>query len=171
MKSNVVYANDATDRRIQISLPIFPRIVAVDEDFRKKLSNKDKVLLVFIYQSDKDKAKSLAESLRAKLSNIVGLDFIAHAVSVRDQLEASAEVPTALFVAERFSKQTFELVLEYSIKQQRILFSPFAGDVERGAAAGISITSRVNPYFNIKTLQRAAIEINPVLMKLSKRYE
>ena len=168
---NVVYANDAVDRRIQISIPIFPRIVAVDEGFRKKLSAKDKVLLVFLYQSEKDKANRLAESLRAKLSNVAGLEFNAQAVSVHDQLASSAAVPTALFVAERLSLQTFELVLEYSIKQQRILFSPFAGDVERGASAGISITSRVNPYFNIKTLQRAAIEINPVLMKLSKRYE
>ena len=171
MRPTVVYANDAADRRIQISLPIFPRIVAVDEDFRNKLLNKDKVLLVFIYHSEKDKAERLAESLRVKLSNVAGLEFKAQAVSVREQLQASAKIPTALFVAERFSKQTFDLVLEYSIKQQRILFSPFAGDVERGAAAGISITSRVNPYFNIKTLQRAAIEINPVLMKLSKRYE
>jgi hypothetical protein len=51
------------------------------------------------------------------------------------------------------------------------MFSPFVGDVERGATAGIAITSRVKPFFNVKTLKRADIDINPILMKLSKRYE
>lgn len=169
--SAAVKADDATERRMQISLPIFPRIVAVDNDFQKKLLGKDKVLLVFLYESDKDKAVILAGSLKEKLSNVAGLEFAAEAVSVREQLEATAEVPTALFVVEHFSEQSFAPVLEYAVKQQRILFSPFAGDVERGAMAGISITSRVSPFFNIKTLKRADIKINPVLLKLSKRYE
>jgi hypothetical protein len=166
-----VSANEAADRRVQISLPIFPRIVAVDDNFKKKLMPKDKVLLVFLYESDKDNAVKLAESLRAKLNNVAGLKFTAQAVSVRDQLADTNSVPTALFVTERFSEKTFVPVLEYSVKQQRILFSPFVGDVERGATAGISITSRVKPFFNVKTLQRAEIKINPVLMKLSKRHE
>ena len=166
-----VSANDATDRRIQISLPVFPRIVAVDNHFHKKLLPKDKVLLVFLYESDKDKAETLAASLKEKLTNVAGLEFAAAAVSVREQLAADAPIPTALFAAELFSEKTFALILEYSVKQQRILFSPFVGDVERGATAGIAITSRVNPFFNIKTLKRADIDINAVLMKLSKRYE
>jgi hypothetical protein len=166
-----VSASDPTDRRIQISLPIFPRIVAVDNDFHKKLLPHDKVLLVFLYESDKEKAVSLADALKGKLSNVAGLEFMAAAVSVRDQLVATATVPTALFVAEPLSEQLFASVLEYAVKQQRILFSPYVGDVERGATAGISITSRVNPYLNVKTLKRADININAVLMNLSKRYE
>ena len=164
-------ANDVTDRRIQISLPIFPRIVAVDDAFKHKLLSKDKVLFVFIYVSNKDKAEQLAETLKQKLTNVAGLEFTAQAVSVQDQLAATAVVPTALYVTEHFPQKTFVAVLEYSTKHQRILFSPFAGDVERGATAGIAITSRVKPFFNITTLKRADIHINPVLMNLSKRYE
>ena len=169
--STELIANEAADRRVLISLPIFPRIVAVDEGFKNKLSPSGQVLLVFLYESDKNHAVILAESLRTQLSNVAGLKFSAHAMSVRDQLAATAAVPTALFITERFSEKSFVRVLEYSIKQQRILFSPFVGDVERGATAGLSITSRVKPFFNVKTLQRADIKINAVLMNLSKRYE
>ncbi len=171
LESTAVCANEVADRRVQISLPIFPRIVAVDDDFKKKLLPKDKVLLVFLYEADKDNAEKLADSMRAKLSNVAGLEFIALAVSVRDQLAVTAPVPTALFITEHLSEQSFAPVLEYSVKQQRILFSPIVGDVERGATAGVSITSRVNPFFNVKTLNRANININAVLLKLSKRYE
>lgn len=169
--SAAVSANEAADRRIQISLPIFPRIVAVDLGFQKKLLPKDKVLLIFLYETDKANAMKLVELLKDKLSNVAGFKFTARAVSVRDQLAGTAAVPTAMYLAEHFAEQTFMSVLEYSVTQHRILFSPFAGDVERGATAGISITSRVKPFFNIKTLKRADITINPVLLKLSKRHE
>lgn len=167
----VARADDVMERRIQISLPIFPRIVAVDNNFNKKLLPKQKALLVFIYDANKSKAEQLSESLKQQLTNVAGMEFTSIAMSVREQLVEQAPVPTALFVAELLPDKAFSLMVEYSITQQRILFSPFAGDVERGATAGIAITSRVKPYFNIKTLQRADIDINAVLMKLSKRYE
>lgn len=164
-------AADVAERRIQISLPIFPRIVAVDNDFRNKLHPKGKVSFSFLYESNKDKAERLIKVLKQKLTNVAGLEFTARAVAARDQLAEQAPVPTAMFIVEPFSEKTFVAVLEYSVKQHRILFSPFAGDVERGATAGIAITSRVMPFFNIATLKSARIDINPVLMKLSKRYE
>ena len=56
----VGYANESTDRRVQISLPLFPRIVAVDSKFQNKLTGGNKVRLVFVYDRDKAKAKELA---------------------------------------------------------------------------------------------------------------
>ena len=167
----VVHADDVMERRIQISLPIFPRIVAVDNNFDKKLLPKQKALFVFIYDANKGKAEQLSESLKHQLTNVAGLEFTSIAISVQKQLAEQTPVPTALFVAELLPNKAFSLMVEYSVSHHRILFSPFAGDVERGATAGISITSRVKPYFNIKTLQRSDIDINAVLMNLSKRYE
>ena len=166
-----VSADDTADRRIQISLPVFPRIVAVDNDFKQKLLNNNKVLLVFLYEVDKDKAKSMAESLDGKLTNVAGMGVSTAILSVTEQMRGGATVPTALFVAEPLTEQAFAPVVEYCIQQHRILFSPYAGDVERGAMAGIAIGSRVKPFFNMKSLQRAGISINSVLLNLSKRYE
>ena len=166
-----VSADDTADRRVQISLPVFPRIVAVDNDFKQKLSPGNKVLLVFLYEFDKGKAQALAELLASKLNNVAGMEIATATVSVSDQLRDKSPVPTAIFVVEPFSELIFASLVDYSIKQHRILFSPYAGDVERGAMAGIAIGSRVKPFFNIKSLQRAGISINAVLLNLSKRYE
>jgi hypothetical protein len=166
-----VNADDTADRRIQISLPVFPRIVAVDKEFKQKLSSGKKVLFVFLYEFDKDKAESLAKSLQNKLTNVAGMRFSTATVLAADQMLATAPVPTALFAVEPFSEKTFAAAVKYSIQHQRILFSPFAGDVERGAMAGIAIGSRVRPYFNMNSLKRGGININAVLLNLSKRYE
>lgn len=165
-----VSADEATARRIQISLPVFPRLVAVDKDFKHKLIAANKVLFVFLYESDPDNAKFLAESLQKKLANVAGFEFEARAVSIEDQL-AAAPVPTAMFITEPLNTQRFTQVLEYAINQRRLIFSPLVGDVERGAMAGIAITSRVKPFFNITSLRRAEININPLLMNLSKIHE
>jgi hypothetical protein len=52
-----------------------------------------------------------------------------------------------------------------------IVFSPFAGDVERGAMAGLSVGSQIKPYFNVRSLREAKIDINPMLLRMSKQYE
>lgn len=169
--SGLIYANDVTERRVQISIPVFPRVVAVDNEFQKKLTNDEQVLLVFLYDSDKNKALQLAGMLHGKLNNVAGLKFVTKVVSVTSQLMSADPVPTAMFVAERLPQKAFEVAVEYAIRNQRLLYSPYIGDVERGATAGISITSRVNPYFNLKTLESSNIKINTLLMNLSKVYE
>jgi hypothetical protein len=166
-----VLATDGDERRIQIALSIFPRIIAVDNDFQHKLNKNKKVLLVFVYATNKDKAQRLAEQLSINLTNVAGFPFTATAVSIKNQLMPEAAVPSAIFAAESFDADTFRDLLAYAADNHRILFSPYAGDVERGASAGVAITSRVKPFFNITTLEKSEVQINPVLMNLSQRYE
>lgn len=167
----MIHADEVTERRIQISIPVFPRIVAVDNEFQNKLGKDGQVLLVFLYDSNKNKALQLAQMLHAKLTNVAGLKFITKVSPVSNLTKNNDAVPTAMFVAERLPKKAFEAAVAYAINNQRIVYSPYVGDVERGATAGISITSRVNPYFNLKTLESSNIKINALLMNLSKVYE
>jgi hypothetical protein len=46
--ANLGYADEEDQRRVDISLSIFPRIVAVDNHFREKLVSKNKVQLLFL---------------------------------------------------------------------------------------------------------------------------
>ena len=57
------------------------------------------------------------------------------------------------------------------MSEQIMVFSPYAGDVERGATVGIAIGNRVRPYFNIDTLNTSRVNILKKLLKVSKRYE
>jgi hypothetical protein len=169
---NAIFSDEEEKRRVDISLTIFPRIVAVDNNFRSKLSSDRKVNLVFIYSDSKDVARSLAESLKRKNKNIGGMGVDVRAMSVGELVsESNKHDITALFLSERLAENTFKDVLAFAEKKNRIVFSPFTGDVERGATVGISVTNRVKPYFNLSTLKKSNIVINALLMKMSKRYE
>ena len=166
-----VYASESIDRRLQISLSIFPKIVAVDNGIRDKLNKKNQVLLAFLSQSDKTKPRELAKVLKSKIKNIAGMPYKLVSINVSGVLAKDSFSPTAIFLTERLSPKSFNTVMDFAMRKQILVFSPFTGDVERGATVGIMITSRVKPYFNMRTLEASSISINALLMKMSKRYE
>ncbi|WP_455218341.1 hypothetical protein [Kaarinaea lacus] len=166
------FADEEEKRRVDISLSIFPRIVAVDNDFRDKLVTDSKVHLLFLYSVNEGRALDLASRIKKTGKNIGGMSVTSLASSISDALNAEGkEKPTAIFLTERLSNEDLEKVMSYAESENRLVFSPFSGDVERGATVGISVTNRVKPYFNLATLKRSNIVINALLMKMSKRYE
>lgn len=165
------FANEATERRVRISLPLFPRIVAVDASFHAKLTADNKVRLVFVYDRNKSRAAELAAIVKENNSNIVNIKVDSVPLSLEDQLKETTITPTAIFVAEPLGEADFRELVSYGIDKGIIVFSPYSGDVERGATVGLAITSRVFPYFNSNTLKASGIKINPLLLEMSKHYD
>ena len=169
---NAGYADEEEKRRVDISLTIFPRIVAVDNNFRSKLDSKRKVNLIFVYSGGEERAEFLAESLETKNKYIGGMGVVASAMSANELLSGNYKGDvTAIFLSERLNEDILKNIVAFAAKKNRIVFSPFTGDVERGVTVGISVTNRVKPYFNTSTLKNSGIVINALLMKMSKRYE
>ncbi|MGD8566580.1 MAG: hypothetical protein PVJ39_00645 [Gammaproteobacteria bacterium] len=165
------FATEATERRVKISLPLFPRIVAVDANFHAKLTADNRVRLVFIYDRNKSRATELAAIVKENNSNIVNIKVESVPLPLEEQLKDTAVTPTAIFVAEPLGEADFKELVGYGINKGIIVFSPYSGDVERGATVGLAITSRVFPYFNNNTLKASGIKINPLLLEMSKHYE
>lgn len=165
-----LFADESEQRRVGISMSIFPRIVAVDNHFRDKLDEDNKARLLFVYDSDKEFAQELADRIKKDSGNIGGMYVEASVISVSSTLPESS-VPTAIFIAEKLSDVQLKKVMAYAEWENRLLFSPFSGDVERGVMVGISVTNRVKPYFNLPALRRSKVVVNALLMKMSKRYE
>lgn len=163
-------ADEADSRRVGISLSIFPRIVAVDNQFRDKLNADRKAYLFFVYDKDEKYARQLADLMQTNSDNIGGMYVAIKVVSVADGLQKN-DLPTAMFIVERLSDAQLNKVMKFASDSQRLVFSPFTGDVERGVTVGISVTNRVKPYFNLDSLRQSKISINALLMKMSKRYE
>jgi len=164
-------AGEADRHRVDISLSIFPRIVAVDNEFRDKLGPGRTARLLFVFDGDRVNAQSLAEQLLAKSANIGGLPVVTAIADIKQPLPTGDELPTAIFLAEGLEPAQLEVVMRYARDHHRLVFSPFTGDVERGVTVGISVTSRVKPYFNIAALRETQVDINAILMKVSARYE
>lgn len=169
---NLGYADEEDQRRVDISLSIFPRIVAVDNHFREKLVDKNKVRLVFLYVENKKRAENLAERMEQENKNIGGMGVMVSALSISSATKIKdKQSPTAIFISERLSDEDLKAVMAYAETENRLVFSPFSGDVERGATVGISVTNRVKPYFNLLSLKKSRVDINALLMKMSKIYE
>ena len=166
------YADEEEKRRVNISLSVFPRIVAVDNNFRSKLNSDKKVRLLVLYDKNKVRAQRLVEQLTSKNKNIGGMNVTADISSVVDGFVFDQKnQPTAIFLSERLGDVGLSKVMTYAEEENRIVFSPFVGDVERGVTVGISVTNRVKPYFNLPALKRSKVDVNALLMKMSKRYE
>lgn len=165
-----LFADEADNRRLDISVAIFPRVVAVDNHFREKLTDANEASLWFVYESDRDLALEVAARIGKEGGNIGGMSVVTRVLSVNEKLPEDG-LPSAIFLVERLSDPQLKKIISYSESTSRLLFSPFSGDVERGVMVGISVTNRVKPYFNLEELRRSKVVINALLMKMSKRYE
>jgi len=168
--SGNLFADETEKRRVDISISIFPRIVAVDKSFREKTDADKKALLLFVYENDKDFAREVAARVGADGNNIGGTPIAVRVVGVNEVLPMN-EIPVAIFLVEKLSHAQLEKIIAYANARSRLVFSPFSGDVERGVMVGISVTNRVQPYFNLPALKRSKVVINALLIKMSKRYE
>ncbi len=169
--SGAALADEADRRRVEISLSIFPRIVAVDEQFRQKLDLRGRVDILLVYDADEVGARQLATRLEQQNRSLGGVELVARVGRVGEGLVADTGVPSAVFVAERLTGTQLARLMRDAERERRMVFSPFPGDVERGVTVGLSVTNRVKPYFNMAALARAEVKINPLLLKMSKRYE
>jgi hypothetical protein len=168
--SSYAFADETEKRRVDISVSIFPRIVAVDNHFREKLDKDQKARLLFVYDEDESFAQEIADRVGKDGSNIGGMLVSTRVASVADTLPES-DIPVAIFLVEKLSDAQLKKVIAYAESTHRLVFSPFSGDVERGVMVGISVTNRVKPYFNLPRLHSADVVVNALLMKMSKRYE
>lgn len=166
-----VFSDELEDRRIMISLSVFPKVVAVDKDLEDKLTDDDKVKFLLVYDSDWDKANTLSKQLMSKVTNLRGKKIEVALKEARDVSLIFPEKATAIFLTERLNDVQFDKIIRAGISEHITVFSPYAGDVERGATVGLAIGNRIKPYFNMKTLKASDVHINQRLLKISKRYE
>ena len=59
----------------------------------------------------------------------------------------------------------------WSERLQTLVFSPFAGDLEAGAVAGLYVADRVLPFINAPQARRAGLRFKPFFLKVARQYE
>jgi len=160
---------EVEEMRVKIALEIFPRIVAVDNDIDKKLTPEGKIRLLLLYEKNRLSAENMADTLRQNIHNIKGKSVEVVVAGISQPL--TDKTVSAIFLTEILTKDLFKYIVEFSIQRHLILFSAFDGDVERGATAGIAISSKIKPFFNLTTLRQSGIKIHQVLLNISKLNE
>lgn len=162
---------DISQYRLQVALKLFPRIVATDQQLDEKLNKHGKIYLLVYYTNSKQQAKQFFEKLAAEIPRIGNHDIEYFYSNTLITEFGDNNLPTGVFLAEPLNQAELKKITDYSRKNQRLLFSPFEGDVERGVSAGIYISNKITPYFNRKALTAANINLHKSLLKVSTHYE
>ncbi|MDH5547394.1 MAG: YfiR family protein [Gammaproteobacteria bacterium] len=168
--AGVVHADSDQERRLAISISIFPRIVAVDVDLEKKLVQ-DNIRLLLIYRDHAENAQSAASLLMSKVSNIAGRKVIVEPISLETLESGEAQAFSGALLVEPLSRNELEKVIQLTSDKGLLLFSPYEGDVESGVIASIFVGAKIQPYFNITTIKKSGIRLKPAIMGVSKLYE
>lgn len=167
--SPVFAADDQSERRVLIGVKLFPALLAADQDIDKKVSLDGKLRTIVLFKDNSEIAKDVA----ARLSSVKAVrNHAIHVSTLRySQLATPGrEVPAALFLAE-WSPDDLPRVVQYGITHQRIVFSPFLGDVTKGATAGIFVGDRIRPLVNSRTLSAAGITLKPFFLEVARTDE
>jgi len=167
-----VYArpSDKDVRLISAGLDLFSSFLAADLGIASKSDTDGRLLLVLVYRDDELRAGVLVERLKW-IDTIRGISVRIQLLAVSDLETLNIDVPAGIFISQRLDDQNLHSVIQYSIQHKVLLFSPFASDVNKGVATGISVTDRILPYINVKSVHESGIRLKPFFLKIAKRYE
>jgi len=156
------------NRRLLIAVDLFPSFLASDKNIHNKIDIDDKLHVVIAYQYDQQTAEDMAQRLK-NLGKIRGIPLTVKSLTVNDIEHSNNEKIAGIFISE--SMIPLKPIINKSIVNQFIVFSPFEGDVEKGATGGLYITEKILPYININTMNLAKINMKSFFLRVSKKYE
>lgn len=111
-----------------------------------------------------------------------------HAASALQAMEPIRGHPLRVIVLEAAALDTYEgpplagifvasigmegpRLRAWSERLRTLVFSPFAGDVESGAVAGLHVSAQVLPFLNLSQARRAGVRFRHFLLRVSRHHE
>ena len=172
VSASTARADDADDRRIRAGARLFRSLLTAQVALESRTAA-DGALHVILYGSDAhlsaeistliassgDAGKTGIKDLPVTIDNITSLSAL-----------AQAQQPAGVFIVSAQSEKDLAELVHWSTASKVVLYSPFDGDVERGAAAGICIEAKVQPFLNLPALQAAGVELKPFYVKVARVY-
>jgi hypothetical protein len=173
LASDVARADSEEDRRVRSGARLFRSLLTADTTLKNRVST-DGSLHVVIYGFD--------SPLVPEVESLIGFASDAKAPAIRDfpmkidvasspaALLDAEKSPAGIFLVSAQTPDDLAILIQWGQRAHAIIYSPFEGDVERGATAGLSIEAKVRPYLNTSALQAAGIQIKPFYLKVAKTY-
>lgn len=162
-------AQAADSHRVLVGLNLFPNILSVTKGGQLADEGGEGYTLLVVYENEAWQAAQLVKKLENSIRKINQRVVRIQALPV-DEV-ASVDRKVGIFLTEPLSQQQLQHLVDYSIAERVLLFSPFQGDVERGAMVGLDVRSKIRPYLNLKSLERAGLSCNAVLVRMSRTIE
>jgi hypothetical protein len=156
-------ADSQDERRVRTGARVFRTLLLADVALERKAAN-DGTLDIAVFAGDAASADEVAQLI------VPAGSAQRPAIALRRvaRLDEDTPPPIGLFLATPLPAVELDRVIAWSIRHGVILYSPFEGDVERGATAGLSIEAKVLPFVNQRTLAASGVELKPFFLKVAK---
>lgn len=164
--------NDSfTDHRVRVGLKLFRALLSADLKLNQKTDNSGAVPVILVHINNDNDTLEYQTLLDGYLQQINGVPLRLEIRTLQQLLQPGSDQPAAIFIAQKLNDAELTALIDRSISQGTILFSPFEGDVEKGVLAGISVQAAVRPLLNTSTLNKSRLSIKPFYLKVARQYE
>jgi hypothetical protein len=155
------------EQRFRVGLKLFPAVLGAIDDLEDTRAASGKLEIRVVYEGSDSVAREAASALRGMAR--IG-EFPLNVQTLRaSELDAEDSRLAGIFVASvDLGGKRLRL---WSERHRTLVFSPFAGDVEAGAVAGIHVADRILPFVNLPRARRAEVRFKPFFLKVAHRYE
>ncbi len=155
-------------QRFRVGLKIFPACLGAVESLEDRLAPDGSLQVLVVYEGSDAAARQAVTSLNG-IGRVRGLTLNAKALSVTAIDEDREAEVSAIFVASvgLGSRQ----LRGWSERYRVLVFSPFDGEVEAGAVAGLYVADRILPYLNMTQAQRAGIRFKPFFLQVARQHD
>ena len=166
--AGVAAAEGMADRRAWVGLDLFPTFLAADDHIDEKKGEDGRLHLLLVHRGRKGLAEEMAWQLTG-VRTIRGIPIRVSEVRIEDLADAVTDAPAGIFLVERMGER---LGAAIRIAQNRkiIVFSPFAGDVEKGISSGMVISDRILPYVNVEAMRLSGVHMKFFFLGIAEQY-
>lgn len=162
------HAGGREESRAWAGLDLFPSVLAADAEIVDKRGPDGELSLLILYQTDRELAEEMARRL-ARTGTIRGIPIRVEIARDPRPLHGTDPPPAGIFLAEPRIGD-LDAVIQFGRENGRLVFSPFAGDVERGVPAGISVSDRILPLVNAEALEVFGLRLKPFFLRIAEVY-
>jgi hypothetical protein len=168
LSAAVARAGDREESRAWAGLDLFPSVLAADAEIADKRGPDGALPLIILYQTDRELAEEMGRRL-ARTGTIRGIPIQVEIARNPASMQETDSPPAGVFLAEPRIGD-LEAVIEFGRENRRLVFSPFAGDVERGVPAGIAVSDRILPLVNAESLDAFGLRLKPFFLRIAEVY-
>lgn len=161
-------ADSFSDRRALVGIKLFRTLISADLELAEKQSANGTLSIYFVYATDKELALEHLRQWQQNTAEIQQYDSRADVISLEEYYRTQP-FPTAVFLSQQLNRSELEGFIKYSRNKKIITFSPYAGDVQAGVLAGISVAATVKPLINTDALRASELSIKEFYLKVAKQ--
>lgn len=155
-------------QRLRVGLKIFAAVLGAVEPRTAERDPSDALQILVVHEGARPSAEEAVASLGA-IGQIRGRPLRIGVLDARALDDYRCAPPDGIFVAS--VGLAGQRLRAWSEGLRTLVFSPFAGDVEAGAVAGIHVSDQILPALNVPQARRAGVRFKPFLLRVAHTHD